>query len=607
MKKEKNMTFEVKPGNPETLGVVLHSDGINFAAAIPDELEAKLIVTDLNGKEIRRIDLPVSGRTGEVSSVFLTGADPESIAYFYEIDGKHFLDPYAVRIRGEICYPACRSFDWESEKAPCIRTEDLAVYKLHVRGFTKKAGSGVKHRGTFTGLAEKIPYIRDLGFNAVELMPVYEYDDILEVKPFSEAETNAEGKTEARISGNYWGYAEVNRYFAPREKYAATQDASYEFCSMVKAFHDAGIEVILEMYFPPKTDPFLALQAVRHWKSYYHVDGFHFIGEGTPVCWLVSDPLLKKTKLMIERVDPSWYGGNIPKSRHLLEYNSDFEHVGRSLLKGDEGQIGTFSAYIRRNPQTHSYVNYMANVNGFTLFDAVCYDRKHNEANGEGNLDGSDINCSWNCGVEGPSRKKAVRELRLRQIKNALAYVFLAQGVPLLYAGDEMLNSQGGNNNAYSSDDPTGWVDWNSSAAALEVRNFVKKLLEIRKDHKIFHMRRELRGTDYRGLGYPDISFHDSSAWVSEREFMTRTLAVLLGGMYTREENLPEDDFFYIAYNAYWEKHPFALPVLPKSYTWELFLDTGEGTEAKDHAEISDQKYCECPPRSVSVLRGIKI
>ena len=608
MKNTGHTSYEIRQGDPEILGTLCAFNGINFAAAIPDELPADLVLTDLKGRETKRIHLLPEERTGEVSSVFIPGLKPDEIGYYYVIDGVHTEDPYASRIRNGICYPLSGMFDWDDDTPPQIPVRDLCIYKLHVRGFTKKAGSGAKHRGTFMGLSEKIPYITGLGFNAVELMPVYEFEDALTIRPYSEADAAEDGSVKAKAAVNYWGYAEKNYYFAPKEAYAASGDSVRAFRSMFKAFHQASAEVFLEMYFPPRTDPFLALRAVRYWKSVYHIDGFHFIGEGTPVCWLVSDPLLKKTKLMFERVDAEWiYSGDAPKYRNILEYNDDFMHVGRSLLKGDEGQIEKFSGYIRRNPQTHGYVNYMANVNGFTLYDMVSYDFKHNEANGEGNQDGTFLNFSWNCGAEGPSRKKNVKMLRMRQLKNALCYVFLSQGVPLLYAGDEMLNTQGGNNNAYSSDDPVGWTDWSSSKDASEIREFVRTLISIRRNNRIFHMTKELRGTDYRGYGFPDISFHDSKAWISNRDFVTRTLAVLYCGMYTREEDLPEENFFYTAYNAYWDAHPFALPVLPKGYLWYRVFSTAEEPSPEEAEKpLKDQKYCECPPRTVCLLEGRK-
>ena len=603
----KNQQFEVLKGNPEILGAYTVNGGIGFAAAIPDEAAAQLVLTDQKGDPLQTIELDRKERTGEVSAVIVKGAAPEKLCYYYVIDGVRTADPYAAEMIGDLCRVPGTSFCWDGEKAPGIPVSELMIYKLHVRGFTRKSNVSVRKKGTFRGLADKIDYIRGLGFNAVELMPVYAYDDSLDVRPFTPlgaGGTSADLK-KAEPPKNYWGYAAKNYYFSPNPKYAATTQPVKEVKELVKAFHAAGIAVILEFYFPESTDPFMAMRAVRHWKTEYHIDGFHFIGTGVPTASLVKDPLLKRTFLFLERVDAGWiYGRKVPKYRNLIEYNEDFEQNARSLLKGDEGRIGTFAAQIRRNPDTHAFVNYMANVNGFTLADVVSYDHKHNEKNGEDNRDGSALNYSWNCGTEGPSRKAAVRLLRMRQLKNALLYVFLSQGIPLLMAGDECLNTQEGNNNAYSSDDPLGWMDWGRGKAAEELRRFVRTLTDFRKKHPIVRMKRELRGTDYLSLGYPDISYHDSKAWVCSFDNTARTLAVLYCGLYTQKDTLTQDDFVYVMYNAYWDAHPFALPTLPKGYVWEMALCTCPGVD--DVESVQDKKLFCAGPRSVCVFLGRK-
>ena len=413
----------------------------------------------------------------------------------------------------------------------------------------------------------------------------------------------------AKTFRNYWGYAEHNYYFAPRSAYASGPDAAAEVRRMVSALHREGIEVFMEMYFPENTDPFMALLAIRFWKSAYHMDGFHFIGAGVPVSSIVRSPLLTGTKLIFEQIDGYWiYEGSIPKKRNILTENDSFMHVARSFVKSDEGRASEFAGMIRRNPDRVGVINYAANVNGFTLYDTVCYNEKHNEQNGEDNADGTFLNYSWNCGTEGPSRKRNVRRLRIRQMKNLLVYTFLSQGVPLLYAGDECCNSQGGNNNAYASDDPVGWVDWSSTKDAEEMRSFVAKLAAFRKMHPVFHMEREYRGTDYRSYGCPDLSFHDTKAWVTSFENNTRTLAVMYNGMYTSKEAREADDYFYVAYNAGWTEHLFALPDLPATCSWFPSVSTQlpAGSEFADEAApaCEDQKYCEVPPRSVVILIG---
>ena len=235
MDKRNKKKYEERIGDPEFLGAVTEHDGMTFSVAVPDEKDAQLVITDRKGHEVQYIDLPAEKRIGEVSSVFLKDASPEEVGYYYVIDGEKTRDPYASEIRGHVCLPLCPGFDWEDDKAPHIPLNNLMIYKLHVRGFTKKAGASVKHKGTFGGVAEKIPYIRELGFNAVELMPVYEFEDSLRVQPFSGTAVDEQGRTKALTPKNYWGYAEKNYYFAPKESYSWSGDACTEFRNMVKA------------------------------------------------------------------------------------------------------------------------------------------------------------------------------------------------------------------------------------------------------------------------------------------------------------------------------------------------------------------------------------
>ena len=605
------MNWDIQPGNPEIPGARTVRGGVNFSFAVADDKKAELVLSDPDGQEMLRIPLPADERTGDVSSVYIGGLDAASFTYHYEIEGRITPDPYAGGIDGKECCCADGSQDQTDDEAPLLDMSDVCIYKLHVRGFTEKAKRGVRHKGTFRGVMEKIPYIRDLGFTAVELMPVYDRNPDLGITPFAETVKGPDGRETAVAPKNYWGYADRNYYFAPKRSFASSPDADGEFAEMVSAFHREGMEVYLEMYFPEKTDQQIAVMAVHWWKRHFHVDGFHLMGTGVPMALLVHDPLLSRTKLMFEHVDAGWvYGGNTPRRRNLMEYNDYFEQTARCLLKGDQGKILPFAQLVRRNPGTHAYVNYMDNVNGFTLNDMVTYDWKHNEANGENNCDGPADNFSWNCGVEGPTRKKAVRELRMRQLKNAFLYIFLSQGVPLIMAGDECMNTQGGNNNAYSSDNEIGWTDWNTGKDASELQTFVRKLTAFRKAHPIFRMRGELRGTDTMSCGYPDISFHDTKAWVFELGNGSRTLGMLLDGAYAVCEGYPADDFFYVAYNAHWENHCFALPQLPTGFAWEIAIDVSDpGNEFRSGVSgeaLSNQQFIEVGPRSVTVVRGRK-
>ena len=609
--------YQVLPGDSGTLGARYVQDGVNFACAVPQGKSAELVIVSARDekKVLQRIPLTKEDCTGDVCAVRLSGVGSGEIGYYYEIDGRPVPDPYASQMIKGICYLIPETYDWEGDTFPDISIENLMIYKLHVRGFTKKAKK-IRSKGTFRGLNEAIPYISSLGFNAVELMPMYEWDDSLRVRPYTEETVkDGEGADKAVPLKNYWGYSATNYYFSPKALYAATDDPSGELRDLIKNLHRNGIELIMEMYFPEGTDLFMAMLAIRFWKSRYRIAGFHFVGGGTPVSAIMRDPLLSRTKLYFEYVDPEEILKVSPgRRRNILVYRDDFEHTARALVKGDEGKLEDFVRCIRQNPPTHGYVNYAANVNGFTLYDAVCYDRKHNEKNGEDNHDGTAWNYSWNCGVEGPSKKKQIRALRMKQVRNLLLYTFLAQGTPLLLAGDEGCNTQGGNNNAYASDDTIGWTDWSTSKDADDLRNFVTQLAAFRKDHPILHMPRELKGTDYRSLGCPDISFHDSKAWVCSLENASRTLAVMYNGLYTSAEDQESADaveggeYCYVAYNAFWDAHPFALPALPQGWSWYPAIssakEAGNEFAPKDVDACENQKYCEAPPRSVIVLIG---
>ena len=564
--------YKVSPGDPLVLGTHETAKGLNFAVRIPDDLPASLVLVAENGIGAAQvIDLPVLRRCGEVASVTLSGRHTSPIAYYYVIDGVRTIDPCARRIVGDVCYTDPERFNWGDDMSPEIPLSDMIIYKLHVRGFTKGKGSGVLSKGTFRGLMQKIPYLKELGINAVELMPVYEWDEELKGR------VRKRKDEEDLPKKNYWGYSEKNCYFAPKQLFSSKEDSVTELKMMIKALHAAGIEVILEMYFPGDADRQTALTALHFWKTVYRVDGFHVIGAGVPKEALAQDPLLARTKLFFDWID-TWrvYQGKSPKVRHIAICNGYYQSEARRFLKGDAGLSEAFRLTQRANPSTHAIVHYAANVDGFTLADAVSYNARHNEANGENGMDGTSDNNSWNCGVEGRTRKKPVLELREKQIKNALAYVLLSQGVPLIYAGDEFGNTQGGNNNAYASDNDVGWVSWRLAKRNKDISDFAKRLISFRKEHGILHTEQELRGSDYRGYGLPDISWHDTKAWYTDQSAESRSYGVMYNGAYAKKSDGSSDDIIYVCYNAHWECHTFALPQLPSGMRWTTLFTTDE-------------------------------
>ena len=318
-----------------------------------------------------------------------------------------------------------------------------------------------------------------------------------------------------------------------------------------------------------------------------------------------EDPYLSRTKLFAT----SWEGVDKGKVRHLAEYHDGFMLDMRRFLKGDEDQLNRFAINCRKNPERNGIINYMANTNGFTMMDMVSYDVKRNDSNGEHNRDGSDYNFSWNCGVEGPTKKKKILELRKKQIRNGMLLLFLSQGTPLLLAGDEFGNSQSGNNNAYCQDNEVSWLNWNLLKTNGDLFQFVKSCIEFRKAHPIFHMKKEAVGMDYLGCGNPDMSYHGVKAWRPEFESFRRQIGVLYCGEYGKKSDGTCDEYFFVMYNMHWDLHEFGLPKLPRKRRWHLVVDTGreekmEFAQAGQEPLLKEQMTYSVEGRSIVVLMG---
>lgn len=567
-------------------------------------------------KEKIRIAFPPEGRMGNVWEMDVRGDGLEHYEYAFEADGRKYCDPCGRSFKGRehwgrldearqlLTTPLARAeFDWEGDKPLHLAYEDCVIYRAHVRGLTRHVSSGVENRGTFRGVTEKIPYLQKLGITTLELMPAAEFQEVM--MP-DQIVGNPYGIDEPTGKLNYWGYAQGYLY-APKASYAGKdRDPVWEFKAMVKALHRAGIELVTELFFTGKEPPSFALDVVRFWVREFHVDGVHLAGQAP--CWLIAqDPYLAGTKLWAS----GWDGIAVrPGTRKYLgEYNDAFLVDMRRALKGDEEQMNNLIFRNRRNPAGWGVINYIAGTNGFTMMDMVSYEQKHNEANGEGNRDGSDYNYSWNCSVEGPVRKKKILGLRRKQLRNAYLMVFLSQGTPLLLAGDEFGNSQGGNNNAYCQDNETSWLNWNQAESNRDLLEFVRYVIAFRKAHPVFHMEREPRVMDYLACGHPDISYHGVNAWRPEFENFRRQIGILYSGEYGRHADGTNDDYFFVTYNMHWEPHEFALPNLPRYQEWQIAFDTGDeenngfypdGQEKK----LQNQKRYMVPPRSIVVFIG---
>ena len=554
-------------GFPFPQGCTVEGQTANFSVAVPEGQTCELIIYKKGARASAfSQEMPYSDVAGNLHFLSVVLEQPEDYEYCYKIGGKIVPDPYGKAFSGREHWSVSKgkekrklrtrivtdTFDWGKSQFPHLKKEDVIAYSLHVRGFTKHSSSGVAHKGTFDGVTEKLPYLQKLGINQIHLMPVYEFD-------------------ENQRHVNYWGYGKAY-FFAPKASYAAG-DPVNEMKSLVRQMHLAGIEVILEMPFTEGTTFSLILDCLRYWVMQYHVDGFIVNPYICNPDELAKDPVLAKSK--------------------ILKKEDGFQNVMRRFLKGDEGMIRDVICQLK-NQDTQLY-NYIASHNGFTLCDVVSYDGKHNEANGENNLDGPDYNYSWNCGAEGNSRKKAVNELRKNQIFNAFFLLLFAQGMPCILSGDEFMNTQKGNNNAYCQDNLISWLDWNQLSRREELYTFVCRLIALRK---ACMKQTAKKSEDTMGRsGIPQISYHGEDAWQMPAGRASRQL-----GVFYHEESTEKD--FYIAYNMHWLSHSFALPSLQKGMEWVCIAGTKEGVlDEKEAVPVKDKKV-QLEERTIKVFVG---
>ena len=679
----------------------VRKDGILFSVVVPEGASASLLLYEKGSEKVKcEIPFPEEPALGRVYAMLVDGIPAQDLEYNYRIGGKVVTDPSAQivtglekyadctprsehRIRGAFLNPA---FDWgKNEKRLRIPYSESVFYELHVRGFTKSRTSRVKKRGTFLGITEKIPYLRELGVTALVLMPCYEFDEVMpdpnrigwrpeylrelaagaSLPPAAvalpaltgsstaareEGKGDAEDAAPAKASGqepnamnriNYWGFG-PGWLFAPKRSYCATNAPADEFRTMVKLLHEAGIEVIMEMSCPEGTDPAYMQACLLWWREIYHVDGFLMLASQDDVNAVAKSPALSDVKLISDYFDTQrmYPKGRPYRFRNLAEYNVGFRNDARRFLKGDSDCLQSFVARCRYNPKDAGVVNAIAGHDGFTLSDLVSYNDKHNEINGENNRDGAANEYSWNCGVEGASRKREIARLRLRQMKNALAMVMLAQGTPMLSAGDEMLNSQEGNTNPYCIDAELSWVQWASTKDAVELREYVKRLIAFRRMHPLLHQKVELTGSSLGGF-FPDFSCHGSNAWFASFDRQDRSVGMMYcsqdpdrEAVYRKETELrkaarkkrgkgarsdlsvpdpareTEESYLYVAYNLHWERRELALPGLPAGREWRVVIDTSidrlskEGETDECGGSGEKVKRVVVPGRSIRVLVG---
>ena len=622
------MNFTVKEGNYTEMGVMQLEDQVIFTFEGEKEDTCCIVLVDRKTRETYRIEVSDTFCVGSLRSVAVSGVKPTDFYYYYEINGEKIIDPYATMIAGRenwndkerfknnyeiLCGYSERMFDWKEDKAPELSKNELMIYKLHVRGFTKDLSSMRKSGGTFAGVKNRIEYLKNLGFTAIELMPVYEFEEMeipvqtrLEVPEYVKwepAEDDIIQPVEEKVSDkvNYWGYGPGN-YFAVKASYASKKEkAGVEFKELVYKLHQNGMDCILEMFFPEHTNHNLILNVLRFWVREYHVDGFHLLGENLPITAIIQDSLLSRTKIFYTGFDESAVRTD-RQYQPLYVYKEEYMYPARKLLNHMNGEVREFLNQQRKQGMNVGYVNFITSNNGFTLADLFMYNDKHNDDNGENNRDGNLWNFSNNYGVEGPTRRKYIKSLRGLKWRNAMMMLFLAQGVPMLWSGDEICNSQKGNNNAYCQDNEIGWLNWKNEKLHKSELDFLQKLIDFRKSHPIISQKEPFHFQDYRAIGVPDLSYHGENAWMAESELDNRSVGVMYSGEYERKGA----ETVYIGYNFFSARMKLALPKLSYKKKWYLIADTTIEAEPfmLEPKENESQKYVTMNPQAICILVG---
>lgn len=678
--------FKIHPGFFRMYGACVASNGVSFTINSHGATRCTLLLFKPQAsKPYARIPFPDSYRIGDTYSMLVYDIKPDEFEYAFSFDGPYepakgllfneenvLLDPYSRAVTGQrkwgekpeggkdFEYRARvvkSSFDWGNIKQLEQPFEDLVIYETHVRGYTKDKSSGVSAPGTFAGLKDKIPYLKDLGINAVELMPIFEFDEMESARVVDGVQLY-----------NYWGYNTVS-FFAPNTSYAFNEEHNHEgdeLKSLIKALKENGIEVILDVVFNhtaegnemgpcfsfkgidnnvyymltpdahyynfsgcgnvmncnhPVVRSFI-IDCLRHWAIEYRVDGFRFdlasiLGRdqnGAPMAnppileSLAFDPVLGKMKLIAEAWDAGglYQVGSFPSWNRWAEWNGRYRDDMRSFLKGDDGMAGNAITRITGSrdlysPESRGHkasVNFMTCHDGFTLYDLYSYNEKHNEKNGWNNTDGDNNGHSWNCGAEGETDDPNVNGLRRRLIKNAFAALLCSRGPAMFFAGDEFCNTQFGNNNAYCQDNIISWLDWSRLEEFKEIHDFVRHMIQFRKEHPILR-----KMTKPSSCQFPEISVHNGTPFNASTDYKTKLIGIMYAG---RNEEDTEDDIVFYCMNAYWEPLVMQLPVLPNGKHWHVDTNTNaeyfDGEDFTAKTELLGVNTIRVPARTTIIL-----
>ncbi len=622
------MGYTMKEGNYDKFGVQMRHGEVVFTFEGEKEDDCSILLYGKKHELLEKLKVPAEYCMGSVRSVSIAGLSAKRLMYNYEINGSVLTDTYARRIIGRekwndqnraahqgAVYGGYEpeEFDWEQDRAPEVPRHLMVMYKLHVRGFSMDAGLRGKARGTFLAVKEAIAHFKELGVTTLELMPAYEFEEMVWQEPprlpsYLKWESREEDmiKPEEAHAGervNYWGYTPGN-YFAVKASYSSTPCASQEFKELVRELHKNGMECVMEMHFEEGMNQNVILDVLRFWVKEYHVDGFHLLGSSIPVTAVVQNLLLSRTKIFYTDFDPVLLEQQT-RYPHIFKYCDEYLYPVRKLINEMGGGLGEFVCQQRKQHPVQGFVNYITSNNGFTLLDLFSYNEKHNEGNGEENRDGSDWNYSDNCGVEGRTRKRSVNELREQKMRNAAAALLLGQGVPLLLAGDEMGNSQSGNNNAYCQDNPVGWVNWQKAEKYRWFAEFIGKLAAFRREHPVIALEEPMKLNDHQRKGFPDLSYHGENAWVSTFPRERTAVGMMYCGAYAAREDGTEDDFVYVGYNFHSGIARLALPKLPEKRNWYLVMDTSRKKDAFfGEEEKMTEPHVSMKGQSVILLLG---
>lgn len=678
--------FKIRPGFFRMYGACVASNGVSFTINSHGATRCTLLLFKPQApKPYARIPFPDSYRIGDTYSMLVFDIKPDEFEYAFSFDGPYepakgllfneenvLLDPYSRAVTGQrkwgekpeggkdFEYRARvvkSNFDWGNIKQLEQPFEDLVIYETHVRGYTKDKSSGVSAPGTFAGLKDKTPYLKDLGINAVELMPIFEFDEMESARVVDGVQLY-----------NYWGYNTVS-FFAPNTSYAFNEEHNHEgdeLKSLIKALKENGIEVILDVVFNhtaegnemgpcfsfkgidnnvyymltpdahyynfsgcgnvmncnhPVVRSFI-IDCLRHWAIEYRVDGFRFdlasiLGRdqnGAPMAnppileSLAFDPVLGKMKLIAEAWDAGglYQVGSFPSWNRWAEWNGRYRDDMRSFLKGDDGMAGNAITRITGSrdlysPESRGHkasVNFMTCHDGFTLYDLYSYNEKHNEKNGWNNTDGDNNGHSWNCGAEGETDDPNVNGLRRRLIKNAFAALLCSRGPAMFFAGDEFCNTQFGNNNAYCQDNIISWLDWSRLEEFKEIHDFVRHMIQFRKEHPILR-----KMTKPSSCQFPEISVHNGTPFNASTDYKTKLIGIMYAG---RNEEDTEDDIVFYCMNAYWEPLVMQLPVLPNGKHWHVDTNTNaeyfDGEDFTAKTELLGVNTIRVPARTTIIL-----